>query len=539
MKFRKILTGVLAASLAVTSLSVGAWAAGATEDVTYTTEGGNIKIAKSELDKYTDITVSFTGVKVGTGAGQCGHGINTVGSDDGSYDSSKHPNDTAADSYCNWGGWAVIGDAANTNVASDGAGNKKDSWWQPDSAMKFDGVDATTGAAACTKTVADILASITSDTGWDAAYTLNGIILTSWSGGTISSITSIKGTPKSGDESESSSSTPADDPQDVTVKELFSGSFDTGNWTNNITLAASDLANIQAGDQIIVTISAMDTTQSDIKLQIQDSSWAALPGAGDAGWEGSWGGITVTATGDITYTVQASDVSKLKAGAYVKGANITISRVVLKSTATSDPGSSGSSGSSSKVDPNANYTPPRTETDAPVPETVPDNVSVNEAAIPEGAELEVKAEEVKAEEVKEIVETVKAAAAKISEKVSEVVFNTKVDANLIKDGAKVQPSGKLKIAVKYDGKSNIAVYVDGDKVEFFALTVSADKKTATFETPHLSTFYLATIDAEAAAEVAPAEAPENPDKNQATGVVIAIIPAAIAAAGVIVSKKRK
>ncbi len=118
----------------------------------------------------------------------------------------------------------------------------------------------------------------------------------------------------------------------------------------------------------------------------------------------------------------------------------------------------------------------------------------------------------------------------VKEKLGDgVTFNTTVKVTV-----DVQPNGSATVTVAWDGQSNRAVYVGEDGVETFDLKVSDDQKTASFSTTHFSTFYLVTV-------------PENGqpgtdnegDKNEPTGVVLAIVPAAVAAAAVVVSKKRK
>lgn len=133
---------------------------------------------------------------------------------------------------------------------------------------------------------------------------------------------------------------------------------------------------------------------------------------------------------------------------------------------------------------------------------------------------------------------------------TEVKVNTKLSITLEdQDGKAVQPNGKVTVTVAYDGVSNIVAYVDGANVEFIALVVAADGKTASFETSHFSDYYLVEVAADqvdalvgksGTADNASGDVnqPSN-DKNQPTGFALAIVPAAVAAAAVVVSKKRK
>lgn len=142
------------------------------------------------------------------------------------------------------------------------------------------------------------------------------------------------------------------------------------------------------------------------------------------------------------------------------------------------------------------------------------------------------------------------AVAKANNVTTEITVNTKLSITLEdQDGKAVQPNGKVTVTVVYDGVSNIIAYVDGNNVEFIALTVSADKKTASFETSHFSDYYMVKVaDDQVEALVGKSGTADNAagdptkpddDKNQPTGVVLAIVPAAVAAAAVVVSKKRK
>ena len=117
-----------------------------------------------------------------------------------------------------------------------------------------------------------------------------------------------------------------------------------------------------------------------------------------------------------------------------------------------------------------------------------------------------------------------------------VVFNTKVSITATSDDVEVQPNGDITITVKYDGESNAVAYVDKDgKVEAIELSVDKDTNTASFTVKHFSDFYMVKV---ANVEKFLGKASSG-DNNKPTGIAIAIVPAAIAAAAVVVSKKRK
>ncbi len=196
-------------------------------------------------------------------------------------------------------------------------------------------------------------------------------------------------------------------------------------------------------------------------------------------------------------------------------------------------------------------------------------------AIPDGASLTIKTEdvsEIKVPEGKEeIVETIE----KMVKNGDAVVLDIKL---VDKSGKEVQVAEGSSVTVSFSVPSSVKVgyfkkvYVyraeaDGTFTDMKA-SLSEDRKTITFATVHFSTYIVTTKaldsavvnDTDPAAETtaaettaAPAGSSEAPadttaapagtsnpeDKNQATGVALAIVPAVIAATGVVISKKRK
>lgn len=121
----------------------------------------------------------------------------------------------------------------------------------------------------------------------------------------------------------------------------------------------------------------------------------------------------------------------------------------------------------------------------------------------------------------------------VEAKAGDVTFNTAIEITATSGDVAVQPDGSVTVTVAYDGKSNKVAYVsDSNEVELIDLTVNGN--VASFNTTHFSTFYLVTV-----AENGNTTQPGGDDKNEPTGVVLAIVPAAVAAAAVVVSKKRK
>ena len=133
---------------------------------------------------------------------------------------------------------------------------------------------------------------------------------------------------------------------------------------------------------------------------------------------------------------------------------------------------------------------------------------------------------------------------------------TLVDEN----GEKVQPNGyvTVKIPVPYNflGWDNYYVYYQAEDGTLVDMRATYEDGYVIFTTNHFSTYILSTeklVDDSGAATTVPADVTAAPastttaaastgndeDKNMSTGVFLAFIPAIAAAAGVIISKKRK
>ena len=134
-------------------------------------------------------------------------------------------------------------------------------------------------------------------------------------------------------------------------------------------------------------------------------------------------------------------------------------------------------------------------------------------------------------------------AASIESAVAEATVsavNTKIDIEALLDGVVVEPNGTVTITVAYDGVSNmVAHFKDDGTVEMLALTVSGN--VASFNTTSFSDFYMvtATVNTVSGGDTNGDTNTTTPDKNQATGVALAVIPAIVAASAIVVSKKRK
>lgn len=139
------------------------------------------------------------------------------------------------------------------------------------------------------------------------------------------------------------------------------------------------------------------------------------------------------------------------------------------------------------------------------------------------------------------------------------VKNIKVfDINLLSNGAKIQPNGKVKISIPIPSdidKSKLAVYRvadNGDKTEY-AVTINGD--VATFETDHFSIYVLAeketnnsnqsgTTDTSKPQEIQkPQNTPRKKDDTPKTGTIdiigYVILTTVVAGAGIVALKKQK
>lgn len=190
-----------------------------------------------------------------------------------------------------------------------------------------------------------------------------------------------------------------------------------------------------------------------------------------------------------------------------------------------------------------------------------ESVEAPKDVVPAGAALEVE-EQTKEEAVK-AVETIKTADEnrEVVETVKKAVEDAKaavMDINLIKDGVKIQPNGAIKVTINVPETLKNAAKLFVYRVEangtFTDVKATVEGGKLVFSTSHFSTYIItsealsgdavvteAATTSAAAETTAAATAGSNgtTDKNQATGVMIAVVPAAMAMAGVILSKKRK
>lgn len=122
-----------------------------------------------------------------------------------------------------------------------------------------------------------------------------------------------------------------DQPAEPTSKVLWEGTQATDNWSGSVSsIAASEFANVKAGDKIAVTYTVpADGDGHQLSLKYQDSNWSGLPGfvAGDGG---EWAAYNVSADGTYEHILTDADVAALKEYSIaVGGKYIVITKVEL------------------------------------------------------------------------------------------------------------------------------------------------------------------------------------------------------------------
>ncbi len=111
-------------------------------------------------------------------------------------------------------------------------------------------------------------------------------------------------------------------------KELWTGNVATGSWANDVTVDTGAFSNIKGGDMLTIFLT-VDAGKDFGNIELDDQMYNKLATDGTGEGLNSYGCVDPGVT-QITYTVTNSDATLLKAnGLRVKGANITITRVVL------------------------------------------------------------------------------------------------------------------------------------------------------------------------------------------------------------------
>lgn len=117
------------------------------------------------------------------------------------------------------------------------------------------------------------------------------------------------------------------------------------------------------------------------------------------------------------------------------------------------------------------------------------------------------------------------------------------DINLLSDGVKIQPNGKVKISIpvpaEFD-KSNLVVYrveENGDKIEY---TVTVNGDVATFETDHFSTYVLAEKEiTENTSNTTDRKKDDTPKTGTISSIYFMIPVAVISATGIIAFRRKE
>ena len=123
------------------------------------------------------------------------------------------------------------------------------------------------------------------------------------------------------------------------------------------------------------------------------------------------------------------------------------------------------------------------------------------------------------------------------------IKNFKVfDINLLSNGVKIQPNGKVKISIPVPtefNKSNLVVYRVADNGEKTEYTVTVDGDVATFETDHFSTYVLAEKEITENTSNTTDRKKDDTPKTGTTASIYFIIPVAVISAIGIIAFRRK
>lgn len=93
-------------------------------------------------------------------------------------------------------------------------------------------------------------------------------------------------------------------------------------WSNYVQLDASKFVNARVADQLVISISDVSATSSYPQVQLDDSSWQRLPGAGNASLTEETTSVTYYITADMLLPLQAG-------GMLVRGCGYTLASIDL------------------------------------------------------------------------------------------------------------------------------------------------------------------------------------------------------------------
>ena len=581
MKMRK-LAAFLAAGVAVTSLSLGAFADAApeTEDVSSNSQF-MLKLQSTKADgsgnNYDGAyaggnavkTLTLDGSKIQAETGTDSDGL-TFAYAVGPVDDTYEIDDVLTVSVTGLTIKAVKSSVEETLVDNEDktwTQTKNDGWWAGDQSLTLSSTSFT-----------DI-----------ADFKANGSIVATW---TALTVTVPKPAETSSSSSSSSSSAPVDPPAGDKTLTFTSNSWVQGNETKynaqgEVVVKSGTVAEIKAldnyteeltvktvtngtiGDIQCVAVLSGDGVKNGYAARYEEGSQAyniSLNSAFTIQFNKAWVAENLLETGNVQMKAIFSTKTS-GSEAFTEFPVLTYTNKQQGSGSGEGEGSGSGSSTAAPAEPNVPNIRPvapsgasteaaATTTAAPEVVTAANGEAVEAAkdVIPAGATLEVKeqpkeeavkaVEAIKAtDENKEVVETVK--------KAVEAEKAAVVDIDLVKDGAKVQPNGTIKVTINVPAAlkdaANLFVYRVEEDGKLTDVKASVVNGKLVFSTSHFSTYIITSealsgdaVVTEAAATTAAPTAPEKPDdKNQATGVVIAVIPAVIAAAGVIISKKRK
>lgn len=343
-------------------------------------------------------------------------------------------------------------------------------------------------------------------------------------------------------------------------------------WSKSVLIPKEKFAGAKAGDKLILTFTAESGAQ--IALKYDAENWPAIPGFVELNGGNDYQDISGTS---YTYTLTDKDIEAINSAnnLVVSGKLYTLTKAVLSQQA--DPGDPDDPNDPDNPDdttppvtnpPAGNFTSPETTTTTPGGDTT-STPSTGTPVTSDTTKLEDNDDGVVVEFA---AGSVREGAVLDVAKAGETATSATYDITLKSGGVAIQPDGTLTITITVPagllGADSYYVYrVEADGTYTDMLATFADGKV-TFKTGHLSEYIISTVKltdtSVSEGEASSSEAAQNPDngdaantgnadqapagntnsgntddKNVATGVAIAFIPAAAAAIGVIISKKRK
>lgn len=289
MKLKKVLSGVIAATMLATTTAIVMPISANAEDVELSTS----EIAYEDLINYDSLTFTYT-TDLQSDCGHSGH--------------------NAGETYCTWAGIPVLGKLKTQNVeVSD---SKKTDWWQPtDTIVKVaSGKDEATTSA--TVKVSAILNSFTTDSDWNESYELSCIFFQGWN----ATLTKIVGTPKSADAPVLKNVNETIDAAEISIEKNVWGDesqgqynyqkaygFDVTGYTNVSTLGDIDISTLTLKFKV-ADAKCGETAFDPSKISYQINVNGKDPDAASWNWNPKGSSSYNSTTNEVTVTADVEEI---------------------------------------------------------------------------------------------------------------------------------------------------------------------------------------------------------------------------------------